>query len=80
MGVVRDHVQVRIALVDGGLESGDLLLGELGPFESTDQFLRLAGEHRAADDLDAARFFCVFQKHFLNFARLTFAKIVIYGE
>ena len=66
VGVVGDDVQVRIPLVHGGLESGDLLLGELGALEPADEFLRLSREHRAADEFDAARFFCVFQKHFLT--------------
>ena len=65
-GVMGYDIEVRITLIDGRLENLDFLLGELGAFEPADQFFRLAGEHGAADDFDAARFFCVFQKHFLT--------------
>ena len=66
VGIVGDDIQVRVALVHRGLERGDSLLGELGALEPPDEFFRLPREHRAADEFDAARFFCVFQKHFLT--------------
>ena len=59
-GVMGNDIQVGVTFVDGRLENLDFLFGELGAFETTDQFLGLAGEHGTADDFDAARFFGIF--------------------
>ena len=58
--IVGDDIEVRVTFVNGRLEGGDFLLGELGAFKPADQFLGLPREHRAADYLDTARFFCIF--------------------
>ena len=58
--VVRDDVEVGVTLIHRRLENSDFLLGELGPFEPADKFLRLSREHRAANYLDASSFFCIF--------------------
>ena len=64
MEIVRDHLDVAVAFVEGGLEDGDLLVGELGAAKAPDQFFCLAGEHRTADDFDVAGMFYVFYEHF----------------
>ena len=60
MKVVRHDVHVGVAVVYRGLENGYLLVGELGPLETADEFLGLAGKHGAANDLHAAGFYCIF--------------------
>ena len=60
VAVVGDDVKVGVTLVHRGLESRYLLLCKLGPFEPSDEFFSLSGEHGAANNLDAARFFCIF--------------------
>ena len=55
--IMGNHVQVREALVYRGLEGGNLLLGKLRPFEPSDELLRFAGEHGAANYLNTAGFF-----------------------
>lgn len=45
MQIVRDDIDVRVADVDGRLEDGYLLIGELGSFETAYKLLRLTGEH-----------------------------------
>ena len=42
------------AVVDRRLEDRDRLPGDLGAAEAAHQLLALAGEHRAADDLEPA--------------------------
>ena len=64
--IVRHDLHVGVALVDGRLEYGYLLVGELCTAQTADEFLRLAGEHGAADDFYAARFFVIFRKHCLD--------------
>ena len=59
-GIVGYDVEVGVTFVDGRLEDFNLLFGELGAFEPTDQFFRLAGKHGAADYFDTARFFGIF--------------------
>ena len=41
-----------VAVVDHRLHDQRPLAGDLGPAEPPDQLLALAGEHRAADDLE----------------------------
>ena len=41
-----------IAVVEGGFENLHSFAGDLGAAQAADQFLALAGKHRAADDLD----------------------------
>ena len=72
MEVVRDDFDVGIPVVDGGLEDDDLLLGELGAFEAAEEFFGLAGEHGAADHLDAAGFFVILGKHCVNLRLLSY--------
>ena len=66
MEIVGDYFHVGISVVYGRLEEGDLLVGELGAAEPADEFFGLAGEHGAADDLDAAGFSMILGKHCLN--------------
>ena len=66
MEIVRDYFDVGVALVNDGFEDGDLLVGELGAAEAADEFFGLAGEHRAADDLDAPGFSMILGKHCLH--------------
>ena len=47
-------LHVVVAIVDARLEEKDALLGEARALDAAEQLLRLAAEHRAADDLDAA--------------------------
>ena len=49
---MRHHVLFGIACVDGRFEYFYALAGELGSFQSSDQFFGLAGEHGTADDFN----------------------------
>ena len=51
IGVVGDHILLRIAHIDGGLENFYFQVGELGSFESSDQLFGFARKHRSADYL-----------------------------
>ena len=66
MEIVGDYFHVGISVVYGRLEDGDFLVGELGAAEPADELFGLAGEHGAADDLDAAGFSMILGKHCLN--------------
>ena len=72
MEVVGDDFDVGVALVHAGLEDGYFLVGELGAAQAPDEFFGLAGEHRAADDFDAAGFFVILGKHCLNLWLLSY--------
>ena len=60
MEVVGHNLDIRIPDIDSRLEDGYLLVRKLGSLEPSDEFFGLAGEHGAADHLNAAHSLVVF--------------------
>jgi hypothetical protein len=53
--LMRDDLHFVVAVVDAWLEELHALPSQTGALDASQELFRLAAEHRAADDLDAAR-------------------------